>query len=479
MSTTSSAPVTYIRKSKLQLSMAFLGIALGVTIAWLPPMGGLSVKAMQALGLLAGAICFWIGKVWDDYVVALAMAVGWVVLDIVPLETAFATFHTKTWWLILGALGLGAGVAKSGLLRRGTLLMLQTLPATYLGQTLALLITGIMAAPAIPSLTAKVSITAKFIPELAAGMGLPRRSKASTGLFLAMYLGFVLSGPIFLTGSSTNMLLLELLPAQERAAMTWMGWCKATLVPGILILAASYVLLYVCLRPAQEAVADNSHIDEQLAALGPLCRQEKITLLVLLTAIVLWITEGWHGVNAAAVSLAGMVTLLATGVLDKECFHVDMGWPTLMFLGVILNLGTVFPALGIDAFLGQWISPLLAPLVPNRYVFLLVLMALTFVLRFLIVSVNALTTILLLVLIPVGQAAGLSVWVLGMTVQAIGHAVFVLPYQNATFAVALGMTEGKVAIPSITARASLLYVLLVAAAVLLCLPVWQSLHLVA
>ncbi|MDP3058787.1 MAG: sodium:calcium symporter, partial [bacterium] len=65
-------------------------------------------KAMQLLGLLVWAIIYWIGHVLDEYVVALIMAVGWVALNIVPFETAFATFHSKTWWLMVGALGLAS-----------------------------------------------------------------------------------------------------------------------------------------------------------------------------------------------------------------------------------------------------------------------------------------------------------------------------------------------------------------------------------
>jgi len=87
--------------------MSVLGLVLGLTVAWLSPPAGLTAQAMWALGLLVWAICSWVGQVFDDYVVALLMAVGWVALGIVPLEVAFATFHSRTWWLLVGALGLG------------------------------------------------------------------------------------------------------------------------------------------------------------------------------------------------------------------------------------------------------------------------------------------------------------------------------------------------------------------------------------
>lgn len=466
------------KNSRLRFVMAVLGVILGIFIATRPPVAGLSTQAMQALGLLTGAICFWIGRVFDDYVVALIMAVFWVALDIVPFETAFATFHSKTWWLMLGAMGLGLGAANCGLLRRATLLMLKALPPTYLGQTLALVITGVLAGPAIPSIIAKVSIAAKFIPELVAGMGLPKRSKASAGLFMSMYLGFAVSAPMFLTGSSTNLLLLEMLPASERVAMTWLGWLKAASLPSLITIAIVYLLIIIFTSPKEGLTIDNTHIEQKLAELGPLCRAEKITLGVLLVAIGLWVTESLHGFSAVTVALAGLCVLLATGVINKKSLQADLGWSTLIFLGVILNLGTVFPALGIDVFLGERVSPLLVPLTGNIYVFMAALMVTTAALRFIVVSVNALLTILLLVLIPVGLEAGISVWVLGMAIQLIGHAMFVLPYQSATFTVATGATRGEAITLAQAARGSMTCVMAIIIAVLLSLPLWERLGLV-
>ncbi|HHW98170.1 MAG TPA: hypothetical protein GX738_00910 [Firmicutes bacterium] len=465
-------------QNRQRLLMAVLGICLGVFIATRPPTADLSVPALQALGLLAGAICFWIGRVFDDYVVALIMAVLWVALRIVPFETAFATFNSKTWWLMVGAMGLGLGAAQSGLLRRCTLLLLRVLPPTYVGQSLALVVTGILSAPAIPSIIAKLSIAAKFIPELVAGMGLQTRSKASAGLFLSMYLGFAVSAPIFLTGSSTNLLLLEMLPAAERAAMTWMGWLQAALLPGVLTIVGGYVFVLLFLRPKEKLALDNSHVAEKLQELGPLDCQEKITLAVMLTSIALWITENLHGISAVTVALSGLAILLATGVVSRKCLQADLGWSTLIFLGVILNLGTVFSALGIDRFLGQTVTPLLAPLTNNPFLFMLVLMASTVALRFLVVSTNALMAILLLMLAPVAQQAGISVWAMGIAIQLIGHSMFVLPYQSANFTVANSVTKGEAISPAMAAQGSLACVGAIMIAILLSLPVWGQLGLI-
>ncbi len=457
--------------------MAVCGVLAGFVVASRTPPAELSPQAMQAVGLLVWAIFYWVGHVWDDYVVAMFMAVGWVALGLVPFETAFATFHSSTWWLMLGALGLGVGVASSGLLRRSTLLMLKLLPATYVGQTLALAVTGAVFCPAIPSVIAKVSIAGKFIPELGRGMGFAPRSRQMAGLFLAMYLGFVLVAPMYLTATSVNISVYELLPKLEQQRMTWGFWfvaaAPATLIAGIL----GYVALVFFCRPKETVVSDKSMVESELASLGALTRPELITVCVLVVSVLLWVTESLHGQRPATVALAGFAVLLASGVVNKKAFHSDVGWSSLVFVAVILNLGVVFPALGINRYLGAQVLPVLGPLAQNTVLFALLLYGLTIVLRFVIVSMNALIAIMLLVLLPVGQSVGMSGWVLAMIMHLGSHVVWFMMYQNIVFAIGLEATGGEAIGERDAALFSAGFAAISGVALLISLPYWRMLGL--
>ena len=408
---------------------------------------------------------------------AMVMAVGWVALGLVPFETAFATFHSSTWWLMLGALGLGAGVASSGLLRRSTLLMLKLLPPTYVGQTLALAVTGAVFCPAIPSVIAKVSIAGKFIPELGKGMGFAPRSRQTAGLFLAMYLGFVLVAPMYLTATSVNIAVYELLPKIEQARMTWGFWFVAAAPVTLLAGALGYAAIVFMCRPKQSVLSDRSAIDKELIQLGPLTRPELITLSVLVVAVILWVTESLHGQRPATVALAGFAVLLASGVVNKKAFHTDVGWSSLMFVAVILNLGIVFPALGIDRYLGAQVLPVLGPIAQNTVLFVLLLYVLTIILRFVIVSMNALIAILLRVLLPVGQSAGMSGWVLAMIMHLGSHVVWFMLYQNIVFAIALEATNDEAISSRDAALFSAAFAVITGVALLISLPYWRMLGL--
>lgn len=460
-----------------RLTMAVLGFLAGAGIALTTPPVGLTPKAMQALGLLVWAIFYWVGHVWDDYIVALTMAVGWIVLGLVPFETAFATFHSKTWWLIVGAFGLGAGVARSGLLRRSTLLMLKLLPQTYVGQTLALFATGVIFCPAIPSVIAKVSIAGKFIPELGKGMGFEERSRGNAGLFMAMYLGFALAAPMYLTATSVNMSLVELLPKAEAARMTWGYWLLAAMPPTLFAAVLGYGAVLFMFKPKTAVVGDRGTVERELASLGPLTKPERITLWVLVAAVLLWVTESMHGQVPATVALAGLAILLITGVVDKKTFHNDLSWSSLVFIAVILNLGTVFPALGIDKYLGTQVLPVLGPLAQNIWVFVPLLMVLTFALRFVIVSMNALLAIMMLVLLPVAQSVGMSGWALGMIIHFASHCLWILPYQNIVYTIGTGAADDKGISSGDGTRFSLVFTALTFIAVLASIPYWRMLGL--
>lgn len=454
-----------------------LGVLLGLCVARLAPPPALEVEAMWGLGLLVWAICAWVGQVLDDYVVALLMAVGWIALGIVPLEVAFATFHSRTWWLLVGALGLGAAVAKSGLLKRTTLLMLSVMPASYLGQALALFATGVLVCPAIPSVTAKVAITGKFIPALAEGLGCDEKSRGSAGLFLAMYLGFVLAAPMYMTATSTNLFLVELLPAHEASRMTWLFWLRAATPPVLLAAVLGLGTIMLLFRPQGGRTADKARVVAELRALGPLSRSEKVTLVLLLGSLLAWITESWHGQHPATVALAALALLLASKAMDKKTFHADVGWSSLIFLGVILNVAQVFQRLRIDAFLGEQLLPLLTPLTGQVYLFAALLMLLTIFLRFVMVSINALLALLMLILLPAAQAAGISAWALGMIIHLAAHAVFVMLYQNIVYAVGYEAAEGKAITEADGALFSLVFAGISFVSVLLFLPYWRYLGL--
>lgn len=93
---------------------SFLFILLGVWIAFITPPDGLSPQTMKALGITVWAVGWWITQIVPEYVTGLLMCVFWAATKCVPFQTAFATFSTSGWWIMVGAFALGAVAGKTG-----------------------------------------------------------------------------------------------------------------------------------------------------------------------------------------------------------------------------------------------------------------------------------------------------------------------------------------------------------------------------
>ena len=155
-----------------------ISILLAAVIALMAPPDGLTRQSMIVLGVLVWAVANWIIRWFDDYVVAMMMCFMFAAFKAVSFNVAFNGFSTSTWWILIGALAIGVGVNKSGLLKRVSLGALRLFPPTYRGQVMAMIGAGTVAAPLIPSTTAKCAITAPIAMGIADQLGSPSRVRA-------------------------------------------------------------------------------------------------------------------------------------------------------------------------------------------------------------------------------------------------------------------------------------------------------------
>ena len=71
--------------------------------------------------------------------------------------------------------------------------------------------------------------------------------------------------------------------------------------------------------------------------------------MVLALVVVGFVTQRYHGLAPTWIALAALAMTFAAGVLDDGTFQRGVGWGLLVFLGVMMGLGSVFGELGIDA----------------------------------------------------------------------------------------------------------------------------------
>lgn len=462
-----------------------MGTILFVVVAYLLPVpaslavfaeaGGYTGReAMVAMAALLWAIFWWVGEVLPDWCTALILQCLWIVAAGLKFTTVFAAFSNTTVWLIVGAFSLGAAITRTGLLTRISLKLMHLFPATYRGQVLALMTVGVACGPLMPSSTAKVVLGSKLACSIADLMDFDNESKGRTGLFLASWTGFVLVAPLFLSASFMAYSLLSVLA--EEHTISWMRWFVTMLPYGVVLLVGMYFVIMLGYRAEKQSTFSKEKIKERSAALGPINRQEMITLIIMGVCLVFWILEKVTGISAGTVAIIGGVCCFAFGILDKKEISTALPWGFILFMGVALNMGEVFNLTGIS----QWLLWLVEPLLTyssSPVVILLLVFLIALAMRFVIASQTAVLTLLTSLLTPVALSVGIHPLIPGLVVYAT-VSCWLMTYQNPTYMAALESMEGTIKHEN-TLKAAGLYLALALLAVLVSIPYWTLLGYIA
>ncbi|MBI3785535.1 MAG: anion permease [Deltaproteobacteria bacterium] len=467
------------RSAILAVAWPWIGAALGLMaggfFALRPPFEGLSVEGMRMLALLAWAAVFWAFDVLPDYVVGLVMILGWIIFGVVPAEVAVSGFTTGPFFLIIGVLGIGASLQSSGFLFRMALQILRRFPLTHRGQSLGLALSGTAITPGIPDVTSGVAIASPIILALSDTLGYARRSNGSAGLAMAAVLGFGQMSPFFLTGAAENLLAWGLLPEASRGDITWMGWFLAALPLAVVTFALAFVATMLLLPPETQPTVSPGLIETQIEALGPLSNAEIVNAVVLIGAVIGWVTGPYHGIDAAWVAMIGLAILLAANFLDRVTFRSGIYWDFLFYLGAVLSLTSVVRHLHVDAWVIRLLTPFVEPMTARPSVFLLALALSVFASRFVLPSFP-LVSVLVITLAPIAIPAGIKAMALTLVICTT-TAVWFLPYQSTYYLALYFGTKEKAFSHSQVRLVAWSYGLIYLTAIALALPYWRYLGL--
>lgn len=461
-------------KRKKKIVGGILGVAVAVAIS-LCPIPAVVADVMTrnsfiALGCLVGAVVWMLLDVLPDYLATLTMCVAWVITGAVPLVTAFSTFSGSTWWLLFGALCIGVAASTSGLLKRMALVMMRLFPANFRGQSLALVLSGVVISPLIPSTAAKSSIVAPLARSMSESMGYEPCSKPSQGMFMSFYTGYVSAGMGFLSASFISYSLVGLMPeGNEIGWFDWFLYALPWLVVAILLMTIAIQIMY---RPKNDQTVSKDVINKELSDLGPMSSKEKITLGVMLVCLVLWMLERVIGVSSAMVAVAAGIVLIGAGIFGRQEFRAKIAWDTMIFIGTFLCISEVFATLGINDAVSILLGDRLAPLMSNVWLLVPVLCVVTFLIRFVVVSWTASAVLITTILMPLCPTYGIHPWIIAFTCYCCTNTWNVI-YQNTPYIAALVSTDNKMGTHQQLLPFSVVYMITCTIGCVACIPFWK------
>ncbi len=495
-SASATAPAASSARKPLDKKRA-IGAVLGfvaAAIVWLA-LGNTDLGAQGAtcLAVLAWAIVWWIAGVLPDFVTALLMTVGFMLLGGVGASTVFSAFAGETWWLLLAAFSLGAAMKSVGLMRRMALAIIRKLPNSFAAHAGGLIAVGTVVGPFVPSMAAKVSMLGPIAISLGDAAGYPRKGKQMTGLFMAMFTGVRTVAPAVISASVIGYALLGLLPQETQAQFNMLSWFIAALPWFIVVLVLNYAAIVLLYRPHKGNVSSHASANtdddspapatsgspaspDALEDLGPMSTQEKKLLVIIVLTVLMWVTQPLHGVSAATVALVALVLIIACGILTPASFKSGVNWTSLLFIGIVIGLASTFNQVGISNWIVSVAGPVFQSLASNSFVFVLGVALLTLALRFVIVSQIAYLNIVMAFMAPLALAQGISPWVVGFAMYAVVDPWFVL-YQNPCYLAAYYSVDGKMCSQGAAAAYCVLYSVICLLGLAVSVPYWTSMGL--
>ena len=183
---------------------------------------------------------------------------------------------------------------------------------------------------------------------------MPKEDAAKVGF--TVFAASVPVSLIFLTGDSViNPLAVE----ASGVSVSWIQWFYYMGVPNIISSILTCILVLVLFKPSAVVNIDKNEIRQKLAALGKLSNIEIRTIVWLVIAIVLWLTDSLHGIDIGWVTL--IVAMLMSfpvigGVLTPKNWG-EVPMHVLIFLTAAISIGKVGAVTGMNTWLADTILP--------------------------------------------------------------------------------------------------------------------------
>lgn len=429
--------------TKKQVIGLILGIVVAIAITMMPPPAGLEIIAMRGFALLMGALVWMILGVMPEYIILLLLCAAWVATGCVPFLDSFGSFSGTTLWLLMMALIIGAAVSHSGLLKRLSLMVMKLFPGSLKGMMFGVTAAGVVVSPLIPSGTGRLAIAGPIVKEMSEQMGYKSQSKGAAALFSALYTGFNCTSCMFLSASFLGYTVINYLPEETRSSITWMFWFKTALPWAIVMLVVTTALCYLYYNPKDDKKLEKSYIMERISELGDWKKSEKITLVILILCLLLWMTESIHGISSAIVAIFAVALLLIFKVMGVTEFRSKVAWDIIIYIGCMNQVGSVLGKLGINAWIGGKLGPLLIPLMSNPYVFVIALCLIVFLTRIVVCSWVAVMSIYSILLVPLAVEMGMHPFIPALITYCCVN-MFVVKWQNLPYVSALAVVGDMV-----------------------------------
>jgi len=337
----------------LQFVLSFL-VALG--LSYLIKDSSFTEGQTSVLFILLFAIALWVTEAIPPFAVGI-LIIGYLVFTMSNLESENVKQYVQTWsdsviWLFLGGFFIAESMKKTALDQS-----LLKIIVPKLGEQSKNILLGLMLITAFLSmLMSNTATTAMMIASIAPiTLGLGKDAPLSKALLIGIPTAAAIGGMGTIIGSAPNAIAVGALDGIG-IRISFFEWMLIG-VPVALVLVFIFWVALLKKYQIKRKSLDLSFLQNTKSKTSADISktQIRITVIIILTSLVFWLTSQWTGIPVAAVSGIPIVGLTMFGILDADDMR-KLPWDTLMLVAGGLALGLAVQQQGLTDYFISFID---------------------------------------------------------------------------------------------------------------------------
>jgi len=422
-----------------------LGLILALTLAIVPPeiySEELTTDTVWTGALALGTIVLFATGIIPEFITAIIFFAIAMLFSLAPASIIFSGFQSAGFWMVFGGLVIGSGISSTGLAQRLAHHLKTRFGTGYAGVISGIMLIAVSMAFLMPSTLGRLMILLPIVFAMAEGFGYRVGSNGRAGMVLAVSFGTMIPGFAIMSATVPAMVVIGTADTLYNIRPTYGAWLLLHFPILGALKAIVITILIVWLFPDNTPNLKTAEV----GYLQTMAKRERTMALLLVLALVAWMTDFIHHVSPAWVALgvAGIMIMPFLGIVNIQKLQENINFGSLFYLGGVLGLGALVAHGGVGDFLAQTVIPLMQ-LSPGQDKWNFAAIAGLSSILAMFVTQPGSPAILTPLASSIAEAAALPVeTVLMLTV--VGYTTVILPYQTPPLVIAMqlgGVPIGK------------------------------------
>lgn len=413
-----------------------LGILAAITVNLLP-LRDISPQGKMSLGLTLMTVLFWAFQTVQAGYASGLYLVLLVIFKVADPSLVFSPFFTSTIYLVMGAYMIAAAVKSSGLGERIAYAFIVKFVNSYKSIIYSIFILTFILSIIIPHPWPRAFIIMSVMDVVAKSAHMPDQDRSKIGF--TVFAAAVPVSMILLTGDSV---ISPLTVQASGEAISYIQWLIYMGPPNILASIFTCLLILMLFKPTQEVTINKDEIRDKLISLGPLSKTERRTLIWLVIAVILWMTDFIHGIEIGWITflIAMLMSLPLVGEVLTPRQWQEVPLNVILFLAAAMAISKVGSATGMNGWIAETILPSHVP--NNPFLLALLIAGLSIALHMVLGSVVAVFGIAVPALLLFTSPLGIRPLVTSLLVCTSISIHYILPFHHLNLAVGMGEEGG-------------------------------------